>query len=247
MRLIPAIACFCASGVLMGLTCPSPEPPFPHTLESPAIDSMALGWSIDQQGGFHPSVCLKWVPPPAETISISSFVVLRKRVGLDAQFSVNLQSIPADTTVVRISIEDILSQTGADSAVYRVYAIDSLGRPGDTSATWTLLLSTPPTLEYPPFSGYLDSLFFRWSVSFHSYSSGFLTYMAIVNAGGYFWQSPVPAYPALLGEAGTWDSTITAPVTLPAGGYHWIVLVDDYFPVANTFMGSIGVQPFYVP
>jgi hypothetical protein len=229
----------------MGLSCPSPVQPLPPVLGSPSIDSLALTWSNDQ-GSYHLAVCLRWIPPRTDSISIASFVVLRKRVGLDLQYSINQQAIPADTTIVRISIEDILPGTGIDSTLYRVFAVDSLGRTSDTSNAWVLRLSGAPLLEYP--ASRLDSLYFKWSVATHGYAAGFFSYMAIVNATGYFWQSPKPAAPVFLGEnSPPYPYMVPAPDSLAPGKYLWIVLVDDIYPVAGAFMGSIAKQEFDVP
>ncbi len=152
-----AVSVFC-----LGLACPTIEPPPPPPLAAPAIDSLILSGYDPLRNEHGEYIKIFWSPPVSETGSAQSFTLLRK-VQDDSSFDVFdlSQTIPGDT----LTFYDDLSIIGFptefyDTLAYRIFAVDSLHRSGDTSGAVFVMLAPQPT-----FRQFNQSTWsFNWSV-----------------------------------------------------------------------------------
>jgi hypothetical protein len=101
--------------------------------------------------GFVEAVHLQWTPPEKSTISPNFYTILRMFPG-DSVFDIFTQSqyIPADTLDFYDNIDpSVFPASGSNFGLlqYKIFALDSLGRPGDTSDVCSLRVIQQPALD----------------------------------------------------------------------------------------------------
>ncbi|MBN1308211.1 MAG: hypothetical protein JXA18_09865 [Chitinispirillaceae bacterium] len=150
------------AGVLLSvnlLNCLPVDSPLPQKLEKPILDFNGMAAVRDPVDGYHEAVHLSWTFTRTEETPVQSFTLLRKFPS-DSFFDVFAGSrlIPADTT----HFYDELAQhpfpaDGFDSVSYRLCAVDTLGRTGDTSAVCAVILAPQAKfVNYDTVSGCLQ-------------------------------------------------------------------------------------------
>jgi hypothetical protein len=162
----------------------------------------------------------------------------------DSAFTVVRYGIPDTVTECYdiLAPEDFPSQGDYAKRWYRIFAIDSSGRPGDTSAPDSIRICWPPR---PSSSG--DTLrqnSFKWYTI--QYMAGYFTYLFLwSHSRGLIWTSPRPSEPSYGHE--TLDSFyVSLPSSLyplERGAYSYGLKVE--MPGEN--IQSLAVQEFYAP
>jgi hypothetical protein len=225
---------------LLGSSCPTNEPPLPPTLASPEITSIAISYQHIRDS-YYPAVHLQWQAPDTDSVSVNSYTVIRM-ADTSSTFGIIIHGIP-DSITDYFDLIDKIPMPGVthfSQILYRVIAIDSLGRPSDTSLTDTVILYNPPKLVYPLAS--LDIREFRWSIS--GYGGPYTTYMILEDSLGAYWQStPVTSYVS----DNEMEHSVTPPDTIHSGTYEWVVKADVPYPVPGTVAGSIAMGQINVP
>jgi hypothetical protein len=227
---------------LAGLTCPSPEPFPPPSLSAPVFLKMEVAaFKFDT---YRPAIHLQWRAPSHDSLGIKEFVILKKTQS-DSGFSVLVRSIPDSISNFYEAADNVGFPSSDYKAVtYRIFAIDTIGRAGDTSAADSVVLVWPPQPVQPKDFDTLageDSLV--WSVS--NVQAGFFTYLFIYNDSlGLVWKSPKPLTPSFLTDGQTGIFGVVLPqVLLPltSGVYSWAVKIEA--PAKNA--ESMAMRRFY--
>jgi hypothetical protein len=117
----------------------------PLRLKQPLITKLLL--SEAKFSTYREAVHIEWTPPPDDSIAVRSFTLLRKTYD-DSLFDVIKHGIPDSI----VSFNDDLTPigfplNGYNLIMYKVFAIDTLGRAGDTSAACSLYLAPQPELS----------------------------------------------------------------------------------------------------
>ena len=231
------------SCILLGASCPTSDP-FPRpVVGAPSIAALEMT-AIKISDAYRAAVHLYWNLPQGDAQAIREVVILRKKQGIDSAYDVFHYGIPDsvhdDYDV--LNPKDFPTQGNFTLVWYRMYAIDTLGRPGDTSAPDSLQLCWPPLPQSP-----LDTLRknrFAWQTV--RYLAGYFTYMFLWNdARGLIWASPKPSEPSYGHE--TADSFFVrlpdSLYPLTPGAYWYGAKVE--IPGGN--IQSLSVQQFYAP
>ena len=146
-RLGCAVAAIFISMLCMGLACPTIEPPLPPRLSSPIIDSITLTGYNKILNVHRETLKLNWSPPLNQYTSVASYTLLRK-TARDSLFDIFDMSRSIDM----LEFHDDLNVIGFpssfyDSISYRIFAVDSLGRSGDTSHIFSIMLAVQPSFK----------------------------------------------------------------------------------------------------
>jgi hypothetical protein len=237
--LVGFFAVFC-----LGSSCPSPESFPPPPLPAPSFSKTEL--TAARFDSYRPAVHLEWTTPNSDSLSIHEFVILEKSSD-SGGFSVLVRSIPDSITSYFDNLDRIVFPQLWDirTIQYRIYAIDTLGRSGDTSAIDSFSLAWPPEMVSPIEADTVlwpDSLV--WNVS--GVMSGYFTYVYLFSdSGGCLWQSPRPGIPVYSDHDKTVRFAVAVPgsLPLPSGGpYFWGAKVE--IPTGSA--SSIAISRFYV-
>ncbi len=117
------------------LSCLPVVPPLQQRLEKPELYFVGMAVVGDPDEGFREALHLNWTLVRNEGMPVRSFTLFR-RFPSDSFFDVFLgsQSIPADTTDFYDElVNHAFPESGIDSVYYRICAVDTFGRAGDTS------------------------------------------------------------------------------------------------------------------
>ena len=165
------------------LVCQYYAPVTPLRLKQPAITKIFL--SEAKFSTYREALHIVWSPPPTDSISIRSYTLLRKTYN-DSIFAVLKYGIPDsivsfndDLTLVGFPVD------GYDLIEYKLFAIDTLGRPGDTSAACSLYIAPQPELTA------LDTTTWCFGWLSRSIQGSVDSYIKVWNsAGDSLWTSP---------------------------------------------------------
>lgn len=237
--------------LLLAVSCPNEFTPLPPSLKAPKLATMELSAVRTGSGAalqYHPAVRITWTAPDQDSVRVQYYSLLRSAVsGTDTAFTVVTHSIPAGVTETYDRIDRIIppKELHQKRIFYRIVAIDSLDRPGDTSAVDTFVLAHPAQLTSPR-----DTLFinlFRWTVA--KVPAGYREQMTLWGDNGAVWESPLPLTPTY----GSTEWYITNQVSLPdhlwplpsGSVYYFSVRVIEESPLPTQ---SIAIsEPLYVP
>jgi hypothetical protein len=150
------------AGLLLFCVCQSFQTATPPRLKSPHISAINLT-EAKLYGSWRPAIRIAWTPPNADTTAIRSFTLIRKAPG-DSIYDVftRSQEIPDSISVFNDDVTPIgFPYDGFTLVSYKISAIDSLGRPGDTSAPCSLYCAPQPNLDTIDRSNWC----FRWHSS----------------------------------------------------------------------------------
>jgi hypothetical protein len=235
-------ACFLAC-FLLGLSCPTPESFPPPPLSAPVFSGDTL--IAAKFDTYRPSVHLTWKEPRSDSLSIREFVILQNSSD-SGGFSILVRSIPDTITEFYDNLDRIVFPQPWDfrTIKYRIFAIDTLGRSGDTSGIDSVALAWPPVLLRPADNDSVlpDSL--AWSVS--GVMSGFFTYVYLYSDdSGLVWKSPRPDTPIYSNHDKTdfFATALPPSLSLTRGAsYYWAVKVE--IPTGSA--SSLAISRFYV-
>lgn len=116
----------------------------PLRLKQPSITKLVL--SEAKFSTYHEAVHIEWSPPPADSIAVRSYTLLRKTYN-DSLFDAFKHGIPDSIVSFNDDLMPIgFPLSGYNLIVYKVFAIDTLGRAGDTSVACSLYLAPQPEL-----------------------------------------------------------------------------------------------------
>jgi hypothetical protein len=227
-------------------SCPTYEPPLPSPLSSPVIEHTELVIeNIDKQ--WREAVRIDWELPVQNEIPVQSYVLLRKTI-VDSDFVVRIQSIPPSVS----SAHDLLSASifpgeNYETILYRIYAIDSLKRPSDTSLTDTLIVVPRPLLKSPAAGDTLSDRLFSWStIDIRT----FYSYISLYDSERCLWKSSRGSHPFYPGSGEFVVPPVRLPDSIALQGQHthwWAVHIDVDDGNPNVTTGSIALGEFYVP
>ena len=194
------------NGILLVFLCACQpfDPLTPPRLEAPEITSIALS-DARLRGSWRETVRLSW-KLPADSVNIRSCTLLR-RTDNDSTFDVfdYSQNIPESFDTFYDDLGSIGFPTSDFFLVrYRMYALDTLGRSGDTSEICSLYLARQPEID--TINSTKGS--FQWSSRFIQGSVE--SYLSVWNAGQTVRFSSVPRE-----EFGSWDYPVHFSATLP--------------------------------
>ncbi len=129
---------------------------------------------------------LIWDAPPADSVSIHSYKVLRL---VEADTSVALEEIPDSVREFFDPTYRLFRSSGSrlffQTIYYRVFAVDSMGRPGDTSVACTVTLA--PTAELTEPGAIIGKPRFSWI--YHEFAAPAETWIEVWDSASVIWRS----------------------------------------------------------
>lgn len=233
---------------LLYLTCITPPEPRPDRLSSPIFTNYEIvaGLYGDE---YHEVIHLQWIPDSTDTISIIKYQILRK-VDIDSS-STTITDIPSDVNDLNDPtvkfIDDPAKRTNDRLIFYRIFAIDSLERPGDTSVVCTVSLARLIDLLLPPIDTIpSQSVNFRWLVP-QIFNSRVRTHIVLWKNDSTIWQSAPKEF--FTGGGPTQENENLPPSLLPLipGEYFWgayLIIIGG--SVTGDNPTSINIRNFYV-
>lgn len=204
------------------------------------IEVTAIKWGDTYRGSIH----FQWNMPGRDSLPVDHFVILRKKESLDTSFNEGIIDIPDSASECwdKLDPGDLPDQGVYSKIWYRIFAVDTQGRPGDTSAADSIQLSWPPRITAP-----VDTLrggLFKWTTI--RYLGGYYTGLSLWSDSlGLIWKGPKPSEPIYGHETADSESLVlpSPPAPLAPGKYYCSVKVE--IPGAN--IQSIALRQFYAP
>ena len=231
------------SCLLMASSCPTSDPFPPPPLRAPVFTGIGIT-GIKISDAYRAAVRLQWDLRGKDSLPVSQYVILRKKQSTDTAFSVLHYAIPDsvfDDYDVLLT-NDVPAQGVYSKIGYRIFAIDTMERSGDTSATDSIRICWAPLVGYPQDT--LKQNLFKWYTI--QYMAGYFTYLYLWDeTKGLCWTSPMPNEPSYGHE--TLDSFF---VHLPdslyplATGDYWYGLKVE-IPGEN--IQTLTIQEFHAP
>ena len=227
-------------------TCPTADPFPPPQIAAPSFTLMEVT-GVKKGGDYQGAVHMQWKMGNVDTFPVKEFVILKKGPS-DSAFGIMHFGIPDsvfddyDVPITNELPPMQLFGSPFSCVKYRVFAVDTLGRSGDTSAVDSILLTWPPAITYP-----IDTLkqnVFKWTTQ--SYQGGYYASMMVwSDASGPVWSSPQPSEPTY-GNATQDSFALQLPSALyPLGAGRYYMGVRAYFPGVN--IQTIIIHDFYAP
>jgi hypothetical protein len=245
----------CAA-LLLGASCPTREELLPPTLGAPSVTTTAIVGHQVPDGysdySYSPCVHLAWQAPDTASIGVTEYTILRK-AGPDSLYRVLVHDIPANVLDFFDPVDNLVPKTfGVTDTVpvlYQVYATDSLGRTGDTSAPALVVLWHEAKLTVPAENDTVRSPVFGWTVS--NVPTGYYTYMFLWDSTGLVWQSTKPTSSSFTADTyvDPFSATVPDSVLRRASGRlcFWGAKIDVINPIQSTATGSVTIGKCYVP
>jgi hypothetical protein len=230
------------SCLLMASSCPTSDPFPPPPLRAPVFTAIGIT-GIKISDAYRPAVRLQWDLRGKDSLPVSQYAILRKKQSTDSAFFVMHYAIP-DSVFEDYDVllqNDVPAQGVYSKIGYRIFAVDTMGRSGDTSAVDSIRLCWAPIAGYP--TDTLKQNLFKWYTI--QYMAGYFTYLYLWNETGLCWTSPMPNEPSYGHE--TLDSFF---VHLPdslyplATGDYWYGLKVE-IPGEN--IQTLAIQEFHAP
>ncbi len=221
--------------------CVNPQP-LPQRLNAPRIQRLDI--SGVQNGFFYDeAIRISWTPPDNDSIGISSYTLLRSYENADSGFSAVIYEIPSAITSFSAPLsEQYRTITDIRWVYFRVFAIDSLDQPGDTSRVDSIALAPSPHVTYPYDT--LSQNKFEWQIA--DIRNPFRSYITLWDTSGKVWQSDSSQI-----EYGNGIRLITFSRSLPDSLWPlhegtWFVGATC-FAIGGSFEQSIRIRRTYVP
>jgi hypothetical protein len=244
MRAVKLLSICFVSCILLGSSCPSPVPFPPPPLSAPVFTAAEL--VAAKFDTYRPAVHLAWKPPHTDSLSIREFVILQKSLD-SSNFSVLVRSIPDTITVYDDNLDRSAFPQAWDITTmqYRIFAIDTLGRSGDTSDIDSVAIAWPPIPQWPPDRDTVLPDTLVWSV--FGVMNGYFTYVSLyADSAGLVWKSPKPDTPTYSNHDKTDHIIVPVPKSVPlvsGATYFWAVKVE----IPSGSSSSMAISRFYVP
>jgi hypothetical protein len=204
---------------------------------------------IKRNGEYKAAVHIQWALGNTDSLPVKEFKILKKRPADSAFSEMNYGSGIPDSVFDNYDVIDAkdlpqeqLFGNPFTCVRYRIFSIDTLDRPGDTSVVDSILLTWTPTTVYP-----IDTLkdnIFRWWT--RGYQGGYFSYMVLWSeANGLLWTSPKPPEPTY-GTVIEDTFSVKLPSTLyplNSGKYYYGVKVE----IPGVTIETIIIREFYAP
>jgi hypothetical protein len=216
------------------------DPPPPPPLPAPIITSSTIHAITDIDWEIHETVTLQWIAAPDSSLSVISFKILRVVASLPLPLLTKTSIDSLNTLLEPVAGLTIPDRTAEQSIIYRIFAIDSLDRSGDTSVACTLIIARAIPLLLPQ-----DTLMgnqFKWEIP-NGIPDQTRSCVILWHNGLLLWKSAdVMKYTNGLSE--TFSKYLPdSLVTLPSGIYYWGVHLTIE---GGTFPESFTIRKFYV-
>lgn len=239
-----------AIGLLVASACPTADPFPPPPMTAPSF-TLIEATGTKYGGEYQCAVHLQWKLGNSDSLPVKEFTILKKSPSDSAFGVMHLGSgIPDsifdvyDVPIISDLPHNQLGGSPFSCVKYRVFAVDSFGRSGDTSAIDSILLTWTPTLKYPPVNDTLDKNLFTWSTQ--GYQGGYFSYIMVWSyEDGLLWTSPKPSVPSF-GSVAEDSFSVQLPSAmypLKPGKYSFGAKVE--FPGVN--ITTIIIRDFYAP
>ena len=212
----------------------------PRPLQSLEVTAFPFRASL----GFRPAIHLRWQASSNDSLGVKEFVIFQKQPQ-DSSFALLVRSIPGNVFDYYENIDDIgYPQTFSYKTVlFKMVAIDSLGRSGDTAAKDSVVLCWPPYPLAPSEADTLSGDSLIWSVRY--VQGGYYTYSLLYSdSSGLVWTETRPIIPTYGAENDTGWFAAAIPSTvfpLVPGGFSWLMKLE--VPANNA--QSMAVRRLY--
>lgn len=204
--------------LLMGAACiPTIDPPPPPTLDPPVFTTSDLQGRPDRDGAYREFVHLEWHLPSTDSISIVRLDLVRTLMsGVSTVLPLTSSATDFDEPTGPL---EVIRTDACGFIIYRLVAIDTLWRAGDTSRVCSLFLA--PLFEMMNPTDTLHSPEFTYRLNEQLYDEC-EEHMYIWNNEGAYWQSDTLSFFTQSAGSGQRSRNLTAPFyPLPTGTYHW--------------------------
>ncbi len=173
--------------VLIAGTCSNPVWP-PPVLNAPSFQDREIVTVWDsREEMYREAVHLTWNAPPTASVSIHPYKILRY---VEVDSTVALEEIPDSVREFFDPTYRLFRSSGSrlffQTVYYRVFAVDSMGRSGDTSVACTVTLAPKAELTEP--GAVLTVPRFSWV--YHEFASPAETWIEVRNIDSVIWRSP---------------------------------------------------------
>ncbi len=239
------LLCVVPAFFVMDASCPSPISFPPPTLPAPLFTGINVdGFVFQSSTGVRPSVHVQWKMPSGDSLGVKEFVLLQKLPG-DSFFSVLARSIPGNISDYYENIDDFgyPNPLTYKTVLFRMFALDSIGRAGDTAARDSIVLAWPPKPVSPAQSDTIGPDSLVWSMWY--VEGGYYSYSLLYSDSlGLVWNELRPIIPVYSSENDTVRFAAHIPDSLfplNAGGYSWVMKVE--IPSVNA--QSMAVRRLY--
>lgn len=228
------------------LSCiPTVDPPPPDRLSAPYITEYRIIAEPDYTNEYHETIYLKWAPDTTDPISPISYEIIRQ-ADTDS-FPTFIRNIP--DTINKISEPtykfDDLDRSTEHLIFYRIFAYDSLGRMGDTSAICSVSLARNITLMHPGniMSDPAGKEYFEWEIPEGIVNQN-ISHIYLWKNDSLIWESDSVWYYSG-GVARYPKKSLPTPLSplIKNNYYYWgieLSIIDIHYPL------SITIRNFYV-
>jgi hypothetical protein len=229
---LPALIC---------LFCATIDPPPPSPLSAPIIDSAEIVAVPDIDKEITESIHIQWVAGPDDSLSVYSFKIVRYTALQTLPLLTKLSIDSLNTLIDPVAQMNLPNRNDEQYIIYRIYALDSLDRPGDTSVACTVTLARSIPLLSPKDTFVVNQ--FKWEVPDGIYNQT-RSRVILWYRGDPLWKSDdVLKYTNGLSEIFT-KSLPDSLMPLAPGKYYWgiqLTIEGGAFPVSFT------IRKLYVP
>ncbi len=235
--------------LLLSSTCLTIDPPLPARLSAPQFTSAeVIPGEYDEE--IQEMIHVEWVPDTTDTISIYSFQIVRQ-TDVDS-FPIPITNIP---NTVRDNYDPVYffnleNRTREHLIFYWIFAVDSLGRAGDTSTVFGIDLARVVTLVQPyendTLEDTLSNIVFRWLVPSIQLGPCDIS-TQIWKSTALLWTSDTAKQQHIPSEGKNYTESLPASlVPLTSGVYLWGVSLTIYGGTGANDPTSITTRKFYV-
>lgn len=211
-------------------SCPSPVPIPPPQLSAPIITNISVDpFMFQTSPGYRPAIHVQWNMAANGTLGVQEFIIFQKLPG-DSSYSLLVRSIPGSVSNYFENIDDIgyPVHLNLKTVLFRILAIDSIGRASDTSSSDSVVLAWPPNPISPLESDTISNDSLVWSVG--NVEAGYYTNsMMYGDSAGLVWSESQPLVPIYGAENDTerFSAKISNSILpLTSGGYSWVIRVE---------------------
>lgn len=232
-----------AAPVIVG-GCLTIDPPPPDRPAAPKFTRYSIVAKKDSDNEYNEFIQLYWMYDTTDQISIRYFEIIRM-LPVDSNSNTNIKNIPHSITTMYDKISNfnlVNPRTSSNTIFYKIFAIDSLERSGDTSVVCTVSLAENVTLNSP--FDTLHSNVFQWVVPQIFTQS--ITSILLWNNDSLLWNSDsIPDYTG--GGAKSQSKTLPVHLSpLSTGRYFWGVNMTLVSGGIDSDPSSITIREFYV-
>ncbi|MGD9200041.1 MAG: hypothetical protein PVI26_00630 [Chitinispirillia bacterium] len=228
--------------IMIGCLTIDPEPP--ERLGAPVFSHYSIVAKKDLDDEYNEFIQLHWRPDSTDKISIGYFEIIRM-IPTDSTSNTNIRNIPGNYRLIhdKISNFNLLNpRTQSNNIFYKIFAIDSLERAGDTSIICTVSLAENVILKTP--FDTLHTELFQWIVPQIFTQS--ITNVLLWKNDSLLWESDsIPDYTG--GGSKNQSKILPGHLSpLQSGMYYWGVKMTLVSGGIDRDPSSITIREFYV-